>query len=181
MVLVARICITEQHPVGNVPASFWTQAFPVKSLKMVWARMQVNNGVYKSGFATTQAAYERAQSDLWTWLDILEDKLSKQRFLTGSRYAQSSHMQADVFCRVTVDHEFLYSVVVVCQHQLYLIIVSCAGSHWQICSSSQQLCDLMPHMQHSSNAHGRGYRTFQTCKAGCGMCTSYRPIRMACR
>ena len=58
---------------------------------MVWARMQVNNGVYKSGFATSQAAYERAQSDLWTWLDILEDKLSNQRFLTGSRYAQSSH------------------------------------------------------------------------------------------
>ena len=52
---------------------------------MPCARLQVNNGVYKSGFATSQAAYERAQADLWTWLDILEEKLSQHRFLTGSR------------------------------------------------------------------------------------------------
>ena len=59
-------------------------------LMVVPARLQVNNGVYKSGFATTQSAYERAQSELWRWLDILEDTLSKQRFLTGSRYGLPS-------------------------------------------------------------------------------------------
>ncbi|KAK9868292.1 hypothetical protein WJX84_005861 [Apatococcus fuscideae] len=47
---------------------------------------KVNNGVYKSGFATSQAAYERAQKDLWSWLDLLEGKLGENRFLTGSRF-----------------------------------------------------------------------------------------------
>ena len=43
----------------------------------------VNNGVYKSGFATTQAAYEEAVVPLFETLDWLEDKLSNSRFLCG--------------------------------------------------------------------------------------------------
>ena len=70
-------------------------------LIVVRARLQVNNGVYKSGFATTQAAYERAQSELWTWLDILEDKLSTQRFLTGSRYGLGPYM---IFTTMAMAH-----------------------------------------------------------------------------
>ena len=44
----------------------------------------VNNGVYRSGFATTQAAYETAVTELFAALDELEQRLSKQRFLVGS-------------------------------------------------------------------------------------------------
>jgi len=44
----------------------------------------VNNGVYKAGFATSQAAYEKAVTELFDTLDVLERKLSKQRYLTGS-------------------------------------------------------------------------------------------------
>ncbi len=43
----------------------------------------VNNGVYKAGFATTQEAYEEAVLPLFDTLDWLEDRLSKQRYLTG--------------------------------------------------------------------------------------------------
>lgn len=43
----------------------------------------VNNGVYKAGFATTQAAYEEAIAPLFETLDWLETRLSQQRFLTG--------------------------------------------------------------------------------------------------
>lgn len=43
----------------------------------------VNNGVYKSGFATTQEAYEEAVTPLFETLDWLEDKLTNQRYLTG--------------------------------------------------------------------------------------------------
>ena len=43
----------------------------------------VNNGVYKAGFATTQAAYEAAVTPLFETLDWLEDRLSRSRFLCG--------------------------------------------------------------------------------------------------
>ncbi|WOF45902.1 glutathione S-transferase family protein (plasmid) [Sphingopyxis indica] len=43
----------------------------------------LNNGVYKSGFATTQDAYEEAVVPLFDTLDWLEDTLSSQRYLTG--------------------------------------------------------------------------------------------------
>lgn len=43
----------------------------------------VNNGVYRSGFATTQTAYEEAVFPLFETLDHLEDLLGKTRYLTG--------------------------------------------------------------------------------------------------
>lgn len=43
----------------------------------------VNNGVYKSGFATTQEAYEEAVVALFNALDVLEERLSRQRYLVG--------------------------------------------------------------------------------------------------
>jgi putative glutathione S-transferase len=46
---------------------------------------QINNGVYRAGFATRQAAYERACRDLFAALDRYEGRLAKQRFLFGTR------------------------------------------------------------------------------------------------
>ncbi|RUO22531.1 glutathione-dependent reductase [Aliidiomarina iranensis] len=44
----------------------------------------INNGVYKSGFATTQDAYEEAFDALFKALDKVEQRLSQSRFLAGS-------------------------------------------------------------------------------------------------
>nr|WP_075619237.1 glutathione S-transferase C-terminal domain-containing protein [Paenisporosarcina indica] len=44
---------------------------------------EVNNGVYKCGFAKSQEAYEEAYDTLFNRLDELEIRLSKQRFLFG--------------------------------------------------------------------------------------------------
>lgn len=44
----------------------------------------LNNGVYKSGFATTQAAYEQAVVPLFETLDWLEGILDQNRYLTGA-------------------------------------------------------------------------------------------------
>jgi putative glutathione S-transferase len=41
----------------------------------------VNNGVYRAGFATTQAAYEEAARALFATLDELDERLSHQRYL----------------------------------------------------------------------------------------------------
>ena len=43
----------------------------------------VNNGVYRAGFATSQEAYERAFDDVFQELDTLESILERQRYLTG--------------------------------------------------------------------------------------------------
>jgi glutathionyl-hydroquinone reductase len=50
---------------------------------------QVNNGVYRAGFATTQAAYEEAFLTLFARLDALEDRLSRQRWLVGDRQTEA--------------------------------------------------------------------------------------------
>ncbi len=49
----------------------------------------VNNGVYKSGFATTQAAYDAAVAPLFESLDWLEERLSGQRYLVGDRLTEA--------------------------------------------------------------------------------------------
>lgn len=43
----------------------------------------INNGVYRCGFATAQAAYERAFERLFSALDQLEDTLGRQPWLAG--------------------------------------------------------------------------------------------------
>lgn len=49
----------------------------------------VNNGVYKSGFATTQEAYDKAVLPLFDSLDWLEERLSGQRYLAGDRLTEA--------------------------------------------------------------------------------------------
>ena len=49
----------------------------------------LNNGVYKSGFATTQKAYEAAVVPLFETLDWLEDRLSSSRYLMGERITEA--------------------------------------------------------------------------------------------
>ena len=49
----------------------------------------VNNGVYRCGFATTQAAYEDAFFRLFDALDELERRLSSQRYLVGNQITEA--------------------------------------------------------------------------------------------
>jgi putative glutathione S-transferase len=49
----------------------------------------INNGVYKSGFATTQAAYEEAFDTLFQALDEVEARLGRQRYLAGDRITEA--------------------------------------------------------------------------------------------
>jgi len=49
----------------------------------------VNNGVYRAGFATQQEAYDRAFDSLFSALDELEERLSKQRYLVGSQITEA--------------------------------------------------------------------------------------------
>lgn len=49
----------------------------------------VNDGVYRAGFATSQRVYERAVRNLFKTLDLLEDRLSTQRYLFGPRVVET--------------------------------------------------------------------------------------------
>lgn len=50
---------------------------------------KINNGVYLSGFATTQEAYEKAFHNLFDALDHVENILTKQRYLVGSKLTEA--------------------------------------------------------------------------------------------
>jgi len=49
----------------------------------------INNGVYRAGFATTQSAYDEAFDQLFNTMDELEALLSKQRYLVGKQITEA--------------------------------------------------------------------------------------------
>ncbi|WP_299579588.1 glutathione S-transferase family protein [uncultured Microbulbifer sp.] len=49
----------------------------------------INNGVYRSGFATTQEAYEEAYRQLFAALDQMENILARQRYLIGEEITEA--------------------------------------------------------------------------------------------
>jgi len=49
----------------------------------------INNGVYKTGFATSQQAYDNNAKDLFSALQQLDDKLATQRYLTGNELTEA--------------------------------------------------------------------------------------------
>jgi putative glutathione S-transferase len=49
----------------------------------------VNNGVYKSGFAVTQKAYDEAVTELFQTLDFLEEHLEGKDFLVGNQLTEA--------------------------------------------------------------------------------------------
>lgn len=54
-----------------------------------WVYTEVNNGVYRCGFAGQQASYAAAYDRLFTALDRLEDRLSRQRYLVGDQITEA--------------------------------------------------------------------------------------------
>jgi putative glutathione S-transferase len=54
-----------------------------------WIYQRINNGVYRAGFATRQDVYERACRELFAALDVLEERLSRSRFLFGKRIVET--------------------------------------------------------------------------------------------
>ncbi|WP_444924188.1 glutathione S-transferase family protein [Microbulbifer sp. DLAB2-AF] len=49
----------------------------------------INNGVYRSGFATTQEAYKEAYTNLFDALDRVENILGQQRYLVGEKITEA--------------------------------------------------------------------------------------------
>lgn len=54
-----------------------------------WIYPQINNGVYRCGFAKSQEAYDEAIEELTSAFDRIEDILTRQRFITGDRFTEA--------------------------------------------------------------------------------------------
>jgi putative glutathione S-transferase len=55
---------------------------------------KLNNGVYRAGFAKSQEAYDAAYEDVFSMLDILENILSKQRYLIDNERLTEADVRA---------------------------------------------------------------------------------------
>lgn len=76
--------------VGATPGDYYPQALRAE-IDALNARVYdtVNNGVYKSGFATTQEAYEEAVTPLFATLDALDERLATKRYLTDDTITEA--------------------------------------------------------------------------------------------
>jgi putative glutathione S-transferase len=75
---------------GEAGIDLYPQAFraEIDALNS-WIYDDVNNGVYKAGFATTQEAYEKAFDALFSALDRVEAILSTRRYLVGDTFTEA--------------------------------------------------------------------------------------------
>ncbi|OSN09150.1 glutathione-dependent reductase [Lonsdalea iberica] len=87
---IIRMMNTAFDEVGATPGDYYPLALRAEIDELnEWIYPQVNNGVYKAGFATQQSAYDEAVAQLFEALGRLEQRLSQQRYLTGSRLTEA--------------------------------------------------------------------------------------------
>ena len=87
---IIRMLNTAFKDIGAKPGDYYPEALRLE-IDALNDRIYdtVNNGVYKSGFATTQKAYDEAIVPLFETLDWLDEKLGKQRYLTGNQITEA--------------------------------------------------------------------------------------------
>jgi putative glutathione S-transferase len=87
---IIRMLNSAFNAIGARPGDYYPQALR-GDIDAVNARIYdtLNNGVYKAGFATTQAAYEEAVVPLFETLDWLEERLAHRRFLFGDSLTEA--------------------------------------------------------------------------------------------
>jgi glutathionyl-hydroquinone reductase len=68
----------------------------------------VNNGVYRCGFAKTQAAYDAAYDGLFATLDELEARLGRQRYLVGHQITEADWRLLPTLLRFDVAYFSLF-------------------------------------------------------------------------
>ena len=87
---IIRMLNTEFNAITGDRTDYYPQALRAE-IDAVNERVyhNVNNGVYRAGFAKSQAAYEEAYDGLFSTLDWLEERLSSRRYLVGSQITEA--------------------------------------------------------------------------------------------
>ncbi len=87
---IMRIFDVEFNAIAHNDTSFCPDNLKEQIDRTIDAIYQpINNGVYRAGFATTQAAYEEGIADLFHALDEWENRLGQQRYLCGSQLTEA--------------------------------------------------------------------------------------------
>lgn len=68
----------------------------------------INNGVYKCGFATTQSAYDNAYDALFSAIEFLEDHFEKNNFLLGDQITEADWRLFTTLIRFDAVYFILY-------------------------------------------------------------------------
>ncbi|WP_318465697.1 glutathione S-transferase family protein [Photobacterium leiognathi] len=87
---IIRMLNSAFDDVGAVKVDFYPQALRQQIDQLndfVYAN--INNGVYRAGFATTQEAYDEAVIALFDALEVIEQRLSTQRYLLGEHITEA--------------------------------------------------------------------------------------------
>jgi len=87
---IIRMLNSEFAGIGADPTDFYPK--PLRGeIDRINAEVyaNVNNGVYRCGFAKSQAAYEEAYDALFATLDEIEARLGRQRYLVGNRITEA--------------------------------------------------------------------------------------------
>ncbi len=87
---IIRMLNTSFDGLGATPGNFYPQALQ-DQIDTINESVynDVNNGVYKAGFATSQDAYDEAVVTLFERLEELETRLSQQRYLVGNTLTEA--------------------------------------------------------------------------------------------
>ncbi len=87
---IIRMLNTAFNEFGDASLDFYPEALAAEIDALNdFIYPNINNGVYRAGFATEQDAYEEAFKQLFAALDTLEERLSRQRYLTGSSLTEA--------------------------------------------------------------------------------------------
>lgn len=87
---ILRMFDTEFEALAHNNRSFYPEALQQTINQTIDAIYQpINNGVYRAGFATQQAAYEEAVTELFEALDHWESVLQQQRYLCGNQVTEA--------------------------------------------------------------------------------------------
>jgi len=112
---ILRMLDTEFDDVGDNDVDLYPEGYQEEVDEIIEAIYEpINNGVYRTGFANTQEAYDEAAAELFDALDHWDAVLEDQRYLAGDRLTE-----ADI-CMFTTLIRFdeVYHTHFMCNHKL---------------------------------------------------------------
>jgi putative glutathione S-transferase len=106
---IIRMLNSEFGALGADPTDFYPKHLHAEIDRInaqVYAN--VNNGVYRCGFARSQAAYDEAYDALFATLDEIEARLSRQRYLVGNQITEADWRLFPTLARFDVAYFSLF-------------------------------------------------------------------------